>query len=397
LRYSPGVHGRTGEARTATNRVHPADAAARPATGRASGRPRNGPLPERGGIFNRARGDKTDRSWFRIVNADQPPAQQGPPAVAEIWIYDEIGMWGITAGDFVAQLSQVEADAIDLHVNSPGGDVYDGIAILNALRSHPADVTTYVDGIAASIASVIAMGGNQIIMARNSQMMIHDAFGLCVGDAATMRETADMLDKASDNIADVYNARAGGGIALWRSRMKNTTWYSADEAVAAKLADEVAAVPSRSKTKPAGMANEWDLSVFHYAGRGEAPAPNSPALAATASAADVVTASGTTVTITGSGATLIFGTATPPAGAGPGEEDGSVVPDPATEDPAPADSTDDDPDGDEDDADGEQEPAALALSVAGSAFAGGWGDAIEHLLGDGWQDATQHLTTDGDT
>jgi ATP-dependent protease ClpP protease subunit len=202
--------------------------------------------------------------WYRITNSVSG-------GTAQVHIYDEIGYWGITASDFMRDLSQVNATDIDLHLNSPGGEIFDGIAIMNALRSHPANVTTYVDSLAASIASVIAMAGDRIVMAPNSQMMIHDGSGLCIGNAADMRQTAELLDRQSDNIADIYAKRAGGTVAEWRALMTAETWYTADEAVEAGLADEVASV--HSLTDANSSQNSWDLSIFRYPSRADAPPP----------------------------------------------------------------------------------------------------------------------------
>lgn len=203
--------------------------------------------------------------WFRISNAAAD--------VAEVYIYDEIGFWGVTAQDFVAQLREVTAPTIHLHLNSPGGDVFDGIAILNALRSHKARVQVTVDGLAASAASFIAMAGDEIVMARNSEMMIHDAFGLCVGNASDMRTLADRLDGVSDNIASIYTERAGGTVTTWRDAMRAETWYTAQEAVDAGLADSV--TPAKSEDVTAAKAR-FDLSVFNFAGRAAAPTPSTP-------------------------------------------------------------------------------------------------------------------------
>lgn len=163
--------------------------------------------------------------------------------------------------------------------------MFEGIAIANALRSHPATVTTQVDGIAASIASVIALAGDRLVMMPHSQLMIHEASGMCFGDAADMAQMAALLERQSDNLADVYAARAGGTREEWRALMQAETWYLADEAVAVGLADEVVQ-PTRGPsvapivpTAPdedvdeARMAAHWDLSVFRYAGREQAPAP----------------------------------------------------------------------------------------------------------------------------
>ncbi len=120
-----------------------------------------------------------------------------------------------------------------------------------------------VDALAASIASVIAQAGNRIIMGRNSTMMIHNASGLVMGESSDMRKMADMLDQTTDNLASVYADRAGGTKAAWLSAMADETWYSAQEAVDAGLADEVAALPSEKKAH--AQAARFDLSVFNHA------------------------------------------------------------------------------------------------------------------------------------
>jgi ATP-dependent protease ClpP protease subunit len=158
---------------------------------------------------------------------------------AEIAIYDEIGPWGVSAVRFTDELRTINARTITLRIASPGGDVADGLAILNALRAHPATVNVVVEGWAASAASFIAMAGDRVEMAPNSMLMIHDAMTVCVGNAEEMLETAALLDKHSDNIADVYQRKAGGTVAEWRQRMRDTTWYTAQEAVDAGLADGI--------------------------------------------------------------------------------------------------------------------------------------------------------------
>jgi ATP-dependent Clp endopeptidase proteolytic subunit ClpP len=206
----------------------------------------------------RLREGRTD--WYRIENSSSPTAR--------VYIYDEIGYVGISAQDFVKDLNEVKAPRIELHIDSPGGDVFDGVAIFNVIKDHPADVTVIVDGIAASAASFIAQAGDKIVMNRNSSMMIHDAHGLAIGNSKDMAELAGLLDKASDNIASIYADRSGKPAEHWREQMRKETWYSAEEAVDAGLADEaiVQTIPAKSK-------NTFDLSVFSYAGRDNAPAP----------------------------------------------------------------------------------------------------------------------------
>jgi ATP-dependent Clp endopeptidase proteolytic subunit ClpP len=197
--------------------------------------------------------------WFRFENVTD--------SEATIYIYDEIGYFGVTAADFVRELNQVHSNVINLHVNSPGGDVFDAVAIYNALKTHKATVNVQVDALAASAASFIAMSGDTVAIARNAEMMIHDAHGLAIGNSVDMRDLADRLDQVSDNIADIYAQRTGKPVATWRKAMKAETWYSASEAVKAGLADHVVG------EEPDGPSNTWDLSIYAYANRDEAPEP----------------------------------------------------------------------------------------------------------------------------
>lgn len=211
-----------------------------------------------GDVKQRKAGD----DWFNISNLSAESA--------DIHIFDEIGMYGTTAQGFVDQLNSITAPKITVYLNSPGGEVFDGIAIHTALAMSKAHVTTFVTGVAASAASFIAMAGDTIKMARNATMMIHDASGLAWGNAETMRSEADLLDKLSDNIADMYAMQAGGTAEDWRAAMKRETWYTGREALDAGLIDEITEpdVP----VEPVAT-NRLSLALFNYAGRAEAPAP----------------------------------------------------------------------------------------------------------------------------
>lgn len=190
----------------------------------------------------------TGRSWYRITDASSDVA------TAAVYLYDMIGEWGVTAADFTRDLRAVTAPTIDLHVSCEGGEVFDGIAIYTALCSHPARVTAHVDGLAASAASFVVQAADHRIMGRNARMMIHDAHGFTVGNAADHREMATLLDDISDNIAGIYADRCGGDTATWRSAMRGSsdgTWYTAQAAVDAGLADEVATPTRQPGTDPA--------------------------------------------------------------------------------------------------------------------------------------------------
>jgi hypothetical protein len=141
-------------------------------------------------------------------------------------------------------------------------------------------VVAFIDGLAASAASFIATGADEVVMGKNTQLMIHDAWGLVVGPAIDMRDMADRLDKISNNIASVYASKAGGSTDDWRGHMLAETWYDAEEAVTAGLADRV-----EGEADPEAK-NKFDLSVFAHAGREDAPAPALPTALADADSSE---------------------------------------------------------------------------------------------------------------
>lgn len=198
--------------------------------------------------------------------------------VAKLRMYDPIddwgGDWGVSAKEFAGALGALPADVhtINLHINSPGGMVFEGVAILNQLRQHSARIVAVVDGLAASAASFIACGADEVQMAPNTQLMIHDAWALAIGNAATMREAGDLLDRLSDNIASVYAAKTGGTTEEWRTAMLAESWYSAEEAVSAGLADSVVGQGVDADEVAKALAS-CDLSSFKHAGRDDAPTP----------------------------------------------------------------------------------------------------------------------------
>lgn len=198
--------------------------------------------------------------WFKVTNQANREA--------DVYLYDEIGGYGVDASSFIGEINSLDVDKLNVHINSVGGEVYQGFAIYQALKDHPATVEITVDALAASIASVIAMAGDRVTMARNAELMIHDGMVATFGNAAELRRTVAMLDRVSDNIASVYAERTGVGTQeSWREAMVAETWYSADEAVSAGLADAVA--PTAART----TRNVNDLKVFNYAGRKFAPKP----------------------------------------------------------------------------------------------------------------------------
>jgi ATP-dependent protease ClpP protease subunit len=159
---------------------------------------------------------------------------------AKLYVSGVIGGFDLDATEFVQAVHALDVKQIDLHINSPGGFVWDTVAMYEALRAHPATVTTHVDGLAASAASFLALAGDTVQTAKASRWMIHDAQVVAIGSPADIREAADIGDAVSNDIAGIYADRAGGKPAAWRKAMTATTWYSAQQAVDAGLADRVA-------------------------------------------------------------------------------------------------------------------------------------------------------------
>ena len=177
------------------------------------------------------------KNWFSIK------AQADTTAPAEISIHAAIGSWNVSAYDFLAQLKTVDAKQITLTMNSPGGSVIDGIAIYNGLRNHAqrtgAQITVKVLGIVASIASIIAMAGDKIVMPKNTFMMVHSPSAGLYANAVEMRDMADLLDKFESSLIATYVARTGKTSEEIKTLLDAETLMTADEAVAMGFADEV--------------------------------------------------------------------------------------------------------------------------------------------------------------
>ena len=197
----------------------------------------------------------------------------GEPTAAEVFVYGNIGdRWnedGVVASDMVRDVSALDVDTINLRINSYGGSVSDGLAIYNALKRHRATVHVHVDGVAISCASYIAMAGDKITMAKNAQMMIHAPWGISMGNAAQLREEADVLDRFAKALASGYADKSGQShdeIMVLLSDGKDH-WFLADEAVEAGFADEV----GEEVAVAASLANSFNLSRFKPAAAAAIP------------------------------------------------------------------------------------------------------------------------------
>jgi ATP-dependent protease ClpP protease subunit len=213
------------------------------------------------------------RDWFRFVT------NKANPKTAEVHIYGDIGttFWGdgVAASDFVDQLDALsDVEELGIRINSPGGSAWDGMTIANAIIRHPAHTTTYIDGLAASAASIVAVAGDDVVVSKYGQAMLHNARAVVMGTAKDMREVAQQLDKLNATMAGYYADRAGGDAAAFAGAMAKETWYNADEMLAAGLATRVDDSGVREEVERAvASAMAVTAEQFRYQGRPAAPAP----------------------------------------------------------------------------------------------------------------------------
>ena len=164
-----------------------------------------------------------DRKWYEINNSVE---------VTDVYLFNDIGTFGVSAQSFVEEIKEYEGKELAIHINSLGGEVFDGMAIYSIIQRRKAKTTVYIEGIAASIASVIALAADEVIMSENSLLMIHNAWGGTQGDASEMRKQADVLDKITNEIAEIYVKKTNLPYDEIIRLMSDETWLTAEEAVA---------------------------------------------------------------------------------------------------------------------------------------------------------------------
>ena len=219
------------------------------------------------------------RQWFKVATMKAEPDK---PKRGTVHIYDEIGMslfGGVDAAELVAEIEALDVDELEVRINSPGGYAFDGLNIANAILRHKAATTTYVDGLAASAASIVALAGDDVVMSKYGQMMLHNAHAVIMGGAEDLRDAAKVLDKLNDSVAEFYADRAGGDGKQWARAMARETWYNADEALEAGLATKIDATAKREDTENAAakaLASASHLN-FRFQGRQAAPSPTARA------------------------------------------------------------------------------------------------------------------------
>ncbi len=190
------------------------------------------------------------KNWYSIQN-------KASGGAANISIHDEIGLWGVSAKQFIDEVQSLgDVSEITLSIHSPGGDVLDGVAIYNALASHPATITARVDGFAGSMASVILMAADHIEMPENAFLMIHNPWSGVIGDAQEMRDTAETLEKIQGQILTAYEKRTGQSREEIQGLMDHTTYLSAAEALEMGFADEIT-----KAFKAAALERSWKAKM----------------------------------------------------------------------------------------------------------------------------------------
>jgi ATP-dependent protease ClpP protease subunit len=186
------------------------------------------------------------RAWFNLAFDEEKKS-------ADIYLYNDIGFYGVTARDFLEELNSVNANDLNIYINSMGGEVADGLAIYNALKRHNGNKTVHVDGMAASIASVIAMAGDKIVMPETALMFLHKPWTMTAGNADDLQRTAEQLEKTESAIVAAYAQKTGLDAATIESMLRDETTLNAKEAVSLGFADAI-------------KAEETEITEFAFAG-----------------------------------------------------------------------------------------------------------------------------------
>lgn len=171
------------------------------------------------------------QNWYEIKNQTSDNA--------DVYIFNEIGTFGVTAQGFVNDIKDLDGQNITLHINSVGGEVFEGMAIHSIIKNRKGNTKAYIEGIAASIATVVALAADEVVMSENSLFMVHNAWGGSSGDARDMRKQAEVLEKITNEIADIYVKKTKRPYNEIVELMDNETWMTAEEAYEFGFIDRV--------------------------------------------------------------------------------------------------------------------------------------------------------------
>lgn len=222
------------------------------------------------------------RHWYKWITAKadtKAPAEKR----AVVHVYDTIGadmfFGGVDVKELVDEIEALGDDVtLEARINSPGGYAWDGLTLATAIMRHKGPTETYVDGLAASAASIVALASDRVVVSKYGQIMLHNARGGVYGTAEELKAGAEALGKLNNSIADFYADRAGGDAAGWRRVMSRETWYNAEEALAAGLATEVDESAKREDSEQAvALSLAKPTAMFKYPGRQAAPPPTASA------------------------------------------------------------------------------------------------------------------------
>jgi len=186
--------------------------------------------------------------WYNIKNISTD--------TTEVVIYDEIGAWGMDSKTFIDEIKNISTDNVTLRINSPGGSVIDGLSIHDAIKRMPQKVTARIEGLAASIATIIALGADEVSMSENSLFMIHNVWGGETGGAEDMRKAADLMEKMGGRLLNIYAKKTGKSEDEIRAWMDAETWFTSDEALEAGFINTI--------DSPIALAAKFDINKLNY-------------------------------------------------------------------------------------------------------------------------------------
>lgn len=193
-----------------------------------------------------------------------------------VYVYDVISSWwGANAADLVKALADAGDRTVHLHINSPGGDVFEARAMASAIVAHPGKVITHIDGLAASAATYLALAANEVRMTEGGLFMVHNSWTMAYGNKTELRDTADLLQKIDGTIAADYARKTGKALADVQAWMDDETWFTAEEAKAEGFIDAIDANTKRDSAANDQAANaaRWDLSAYAKAPKLTPPEP----------------------------------------------------------------------------------------------------------------------------